>query len=198
MRFAARRPERLTFGIGARRKRAGARMDETRNAPPGPIWRPAKEIDVDAICAIDRRTHRELSERPEVHAEKIALFGEGCSILADGPSRLGYAIAYPWRLDDVPAMDVLLGALPGAPDCIFIHDVALLPEARGRGAGKAFVQRAAALARALDLQWLALVSVHGTHPLWGGMGFVVTEAFRFSEALKPYGPTARHMRRLAS
>ena len=173
-------------------------MDRMGDAASSAIWRPAADGDVDAICEIERRTHPHLFERPEVHAEKIALFGEGCRILAAGPSTLGYAISYPWRVDDIPATDRLLGALPDEPDCLFIHDVALLPHARGRGAGKAFVQRASALARARNLRWLALVSVYGTHPLWGGMGFAVEEASRFSEALEPYGQTARYMRRLAS
>lgn len=173
-------------------------MDRIGGAASGVVWRPAAVGDVDAICEIERQAHPYLSERAEVHAEKIALFGEGCGILAEGSSILGYAIAYPWRVDDIPATDVLLGALPDEADCIFIHDVTLLPQARGRGAGKTFVERASALARTRELRWLALVSVYGTHTLWGGMGFAIQEASRFSEALKPYGQTARYMRRLAS
>jgi len=157
-------------------------------------WRQATFADVDAICMIEREVHPLLQERPEVHGEKIRLFEEGCCVFVDRATVLGYAAAYPWRSDDVPLIDTLFGTLPMATDCMFIHDVALLPVARGRGYGRAFVQRVAGLALGRNLTRLALVSVYGTVPVWRTLGFEIETAVP-SAKFEAYGETARYMRR---
>ena len=40
---------------------------------------------------------------------------------------------------------------------------------------------------------MALVSVYGTHVLWGGMGFSEASNPSLSQKLQSYGPTARYM-----
>lgn len=149
--------------------------------------------DLDTVMAIQDVVHVLLPERREVFADKMRLFGEGCLVLA-GPDRpLGYAIAHPWRIGEAPPLDTVLGALPEAPDCLFIHDVALLPEARGRGAAAALVRRMAGLARDLDLGRLALVSVYGTVPIWEACGFEVRSGMLSPGKLVSYGASARYM-----
>jgi GNAT superfamily N-acetyltransferase len=169
-------------------------MDHPSTTADSTGWRQATFADVDAICVIEREVHPLLQERPEVHGEKIRLFAEGCCVLVDGASVLGYAAAYPWRLDDIPLMDTLFGTLPAATDCMFIHDVALLPVARGRGYGRPFVERIAGLALGRNLTRLALVSVYGTVPVWRTLGFEIETAVPRAK-FKAYGETARYMRR---
>ena len=133
-------------------------------------WLPLREGDLDALCAAAALLHPGLPERREVFAEKLRLFPAGCRRLDAGGGLAGYALAHPWTLRSVPALDALLSALPERPDCLYIHDVAVLPGARG-GTAAAYVEYAARVAAGMGLPALSLVSVYATSPLWRGLGF---------------------------
>jgi GNAT superfamily N-acetyltransferase len=151
--------------------------------------------DLDAIAAIAERIHPALPERKEVLAEKRHLFAAGCFALIEAGAVVGYGMSHPWRHDSIPPLDTLLGTLPADADCLFVHDVVVLPQARGRGAAGALVDRLVALARARKLACLTLVSVYGTDPLWARYGFAVVEDPSLAAKLASYGGTARIMRR---
>lgn len=140
-------------------------------APRGAGWRPLRPSDLDAVERIAAIVHPAYPERPEVPAERLALFAAGCFAAWDGTEMVGYAIAHPGRLGVPPALDSLLGALPAHPDCLYLHDVALLPAARGKGLGSALVGRLIGLAAARGLMHLALVAVGGSTPYWMAQGF---------------------------
>ena len=137
----------------------------------GASWQPLLAADLPRLCTIEAIVHPGLPERPEVMAEKLALYPDGCRKLMLGFDRVGSAIAHPWFSGRAPALDEFLGALPPRPGCLHMHDVALLPEARGHGAARAYVEHLAALAEAAGIHCLACVSVYGTAPLWSALGF---------------------------
>lgn len=137
----------------------------------GALWRPLLPSDLPRLGLIEAAVHPGLPERPEVMAEKLALYPEGCRALVAGNDMLGYAIAHPWWSGRAPRLDEFFGALPAQPECLHMHDVALLPEARGRGAARAYVRHLEALAQATGIGILACVSVYGTAALWGALGF---------------------------
>jgi len=159
-------------------------------------WRPAHDGDVDAICAIAAQIHPALPERREVFEEKIALFPLGCFIFETGGTATGYALSHPFRLGEAPALDAFLLRLPQTPDCHFIHDVAVLPAARGRLAAPRFLDLAVAVARRQRFGALALISVYGTAPLWRRYGFAEAAG---PAKLASYGGDAHYMlRRIAA
>ncbi len=155
-------------------------------------WRAAHADDVPTIDRIAHSIHT-MHERADVLAEKIALFPSGCRVLVGDGAVCGYALAFPWRLADVPPLDSYLGVLPRDADCIFIYDVAILPAARRRGAAERFVAHASALAGDQGLSRLALVSVYGTYPFWARRGFEVTPLPDQVAKLASYGDTACYM-----
>ncbi len=159
---------------------------------PQGAWRPATPGDIPDINRIEAEVHTFAPERPEVWLERMTLFGDGALMLANGAEILGYGVCYPWLVGEVPALDTLLGDLPAAPDCLYIHDVALLPAARGLGFGGAYVAHAARLARARGMSHLALVSVYGTTNVWGRCGFMLADP-RSAQKMAIYGETARYM-----
>ena len=161
-------------------------------------WRDARLDDAEILSAIEHRVHTLAHERIEVFREKIALFGKGCRVLMKGEQIVGYGIAHPWRHDDVPPLDRLLGAIPPEAACLFLHDVAILPEARGSGASRAFVEHAVRVAAHSGLLALALVSVYGTEGLWRRHGFIPNPSTATSAQLGPYGRTALYMVRQLS
>ncbi len=164
----------------------GSKMMET-----GWIWRPTMPGDLPAIVAIADRVHPDFPEDEPVIAERLELHPQGTFLLQRDGRPAGYAISHPWKSGTVPALNQPLGALPRDPDILYLHDVALLPEARGSGAGRWIVEHLAAHAH----PWPAihLVAVNGSIPIWERLGFVVEEAPHLADKLRSYEPAARLM-----
>jgi GNAT superfamily N-acetyltransferase len=144
--------------------------------------------DLDEVMAIAAAVHAGFFERREVFAERLALYPQGCWLAApadEGRSgarhsmkaaACGYAFMHPARLGHPPALDQLLHRLDPDADCLYLHDIALLPAARGAGLGRGLIELLAALmAREAHAQ-AALVAVHGSAPYWRSRGFHAYEA----------------------
>jgi ribosomal protein S18 acetylase RimI-like enzyme len=158
-------------------------------------WRLARASDLPAISAIAARIHPDLPERPEVFAEKMQLYPDGCRVLAADDEIVGYGLAHPWKLHRIPPLDGFLEQLPGEPDCLYVHDVAVLPDFRG-GVARNYVAAIEHLARASEIATLALVSVYATRPLWERLGFrPVTANTELRAKLASYGDNATYMLR---
>lgn len=157
-------------------------------------WRRAGDADLDAILDVQAHVHTIAPESRAVFASKRDAFPAGTLVLDRAGTVLGYGVFHPWRVDDIPALHALPFRAPERPDCLFIHDVALLPAARGSGAARALVALAREAALARGLGRLALVSVYGTVPIWSRCGFAVRAAPATAAAdLAHYGETARYM-----
>ena len=140
------------------------------------IWRAMAASDLDAVMAIADRLHPDYPERREVLAEKLALFPAGCRILAMDGQAVGYAFSHPAVTGIAPALDTRMRELPATADALHLHDVALLPEARGGGRVGARLDYLTGVARAVGLPSLTLVAVHGTADYWRRFGFAVATA----------------------
>lgn len=92
-------------------------------------------------------------------------------LVAESERLLGYLIAHPWLPDDLPPLNVFLPGLPQDATTLFIHDLALLPEARGRRIAQALLSEVLSLAQAQGLQNASLLSIQGSHPFWEKQGF---------------------------
>lgn len=160
-----------------------------------PRWRPMRADDLVTVKALSDRVHAGLPERAEVLAEKFSLFPAGAFVLARADACVGYALAHAWRLDSVPALDTLLGALPAEADCLYLHDVAILADARGHGAARVLVDQLVAVAQAHGLRMLALTSVYGTDVFWATCGFVERALPDMDAEFASYGGPARYMTR---
>ena len=158
-------------------------------------WRAATAADLDAVERIGNAVHVTLQERAEVFANKVALFPQGCFVLARNGDVIGYGIAHPWAVGSVPALDRVMATLPASPTCLYIHDVVVLEAARGQGAAGVLVDLFEAVARQHALASLALVSVYGTYVFWERYGFRTTPDPELAAKLKCYGESARYMRK---
>jgi GNAT superfamily N-acetyltransferase len=160
-----------------------------------PHWRAARASDLPAISAIAARIHPGLPERPDVFAEKMRLYPEGCRVLVTNEEIVGYGLAHPWMQHRVPSLDGFLERLPDDADCLYVHDVAVLPDFRG-GTSRVYVAAIEELAHASGIAMLALVSVYATRPLWERLGFrpVIADA-ELRAKLASYGHSAIYMLR---
>ena len=156
-------------------------------------WRPMRPVDLPAAERIAAVVHPDFPEDETVFAERLALYPEGCRLLVGEGEALGYAITHPWRRGEPPALNSLLGALPARPDTYYIHDLALLPGARGGGAAGRLVTLLAEQARGLP--GMSLVAVNGSVPFWRRQGFSVVREPRLAAKLRSYDAEACLMER---
>lgn len=138
----------------------------------GVSWRAMTGADLDAVLAIADVVHPDYPEERAVFAERLALFPDGCRLAERGGRALGYGVMHPGVLGVPPPLDAPLGGLPAAADCLYLHDIALLPGTRGLGLGAAVLDHAHALAAARGYGWLALTSTPGARSYWDRAGFV--------------------------
>jgi GNAT superfamily N-acetyltransferase len=158
-------------------------------------WRPMTKADLPAIEAIALQVHAAYPESDAVFLERLALYPQGCHVLVRGASIDGYVLSHPWHRDSPPGLDSLLEALPADPDCLYIHDIALLPGARGHGDAAIIVEQLAALSKRERLPALALIAVSGTSDFWSRQGFVAQHAPKLATKLASYDADARLMLR---
>lgn len=149
-------------------------------------WRSLRHTDLPALAELADRIHPDHPESPEALASHLRLFPAGCFFAEGG---LGYCLSHPGIVGAPPALDTILTALPERPDCLYLHDLALLPAARGQRLGEAMVARLAEVARAHDLDRIALTAVSKSWGFWEHQGF----ERRACAALAGYGPAAVYM-----
>lgn len=136
-------------------------------------WRVMRDADLDRVMKIAAEVHPGFPERRAVMAERLALYPAGCLVLERAGEGIGYFITHPWHAGEGVKLDTLLGALPDRPGSYYLHDLALLPQARGTGAAKAGVAHVAGHAREAGFADLSLVAVNGSVPFWTAQGFAV-------------------------
>lgn len=162
------------------------------------VWRSLREADLGHVAAIAGVAFPDHFEDPAYFAERLALSPTWCFGLDNGTGILqGYLIAYPCPLDSIPPLNAPLGVLPANAHGLFLHDLAVCPDAVGKGQASAAVELVAHRAAEADIRDIALVAVNNTASFWQRMKFV--EPAGMPSALRTklagYGPDARYMRR---
>lgn len=127
--------------------------------------------DLDGVVSVATAAFPDHFEIRACFEERLALFPQGCFVLASRAAVGGYLIAYPWPFEVVPPLNSLLGKLPEVREAVYLHDLALRPEMCGRGHSRPIVERLAREVRLLGASKIALVSVNDTVPFWKSMGF---------------------------
>ena len=145
--------------------------------------------DMDAVVAVAATAFPDHPEGRACFAERLALSPATCFALAEeNAPACGYLIAYPWPFGEVPPLDCLIGSLPERSDTLYLHDLALAPEAQGRGLTGPALDRL--IAQAAGHARIALVSVNGSVPFWRRHGFAVVDSPALRAKLATYGPDA--------
>lgn len=156
-------------------------------------WRAMTGYDGDAVFAIANTVHPGFFEAAEVLSEKHALYHNGCYLLEIAEKPAGYVLSHPWTLGTLPALNTMLGAIPDDADTYYIHDLALLPRARGIGAAGSISAALTKHAMAMGFANMSLVAVNGSRPFWEKQGFVAEERPELAEKLVDYEAEARLM-----
>lgn len=162
---------------------------------PAAYWRAMCAGDLHDVEAIAAFCHPEYPEEGEVFRERLRIFPSGCaSFVVDG-CVAGYLMSHPDALGRSVPLNHALGSLQAEPDALYIHDLALAPNARGKGGAVAAVARCVALAASMELDRLALVAVNKSRAFWLHQGFADLTDPRVVADPNPYGPESTYMAR---
>jgi GNAT superfamily N-acetyltransferase len=134
--------------------------------------------------------HVDHPEDAQVFAERLRLYPRGCLALDEGDRLTGYALTHPWHFGTPPALNSLLREIPRDATTYYVHDVALLPEARGKGYAAQAGERLARQARDSGFSNLSLVAVNNSQAFWERLGFRATSVPGLEGKLLTYGPDA--------
>ena len=153
-------------------------------------WRPMLAGDAAAATDLANTVHLSYPEDPLVVRDRLAIWPKGCFVLEGEAGLGGYLLFHPWTLGEPPALSTALGALPERPDCMYVHDLALLRSARGQGHALAALAMVVRQAREHDLRKIFLMAVGEAHGFWELTGFARFAGYQ-AEASKGYGPEAQ-------
>jgi ribosomal protein S18 acetylase RimI-like enzyme len=156
-------------------------------------WRPMTSRDLDEVQRVADEIHVDHPEDRDVFEERLHLYGRGCHVLAEDGRILGYAITHPWRFAGPPPLNARLGAIPGDATTYYIHDVALLPDGRGRGHAATIADLLAGRAQEEGFTSMSLVAVNGSQTFWGRLGFRRQAVPGLATKLLSYGSDAALM-----
>ena len=156
-------------------------------------WRPLTTLDLPAVEAIAGQVHPAFPEDLAVFAERHRLYPDGTRLLELDGVASGYLLSHPWRFKALPALNSLLGQIPPDADTYYLHDLALLPKARGTGAAAMIVGDILRHARQAGFPGISLVAVNGSLPFWYKHGFRAVAAPELSDRLASYEQGARLM-----
>ena len=126
--------------------------------------------DLEQVFAVQCRAHQ-----PDYHEPLAALashleHGDGLCLVAEAAEGLAaYLLAHPWR----GAPPALHRPLTGArePDHLFLHDLAVAPECRGRGLAAVLLEGLIAQAQSSRLGEIRLVALADAQAFWLAHGW---------------------------
>jgi ribosomal protein S18 acetylase RimI-like enzyme len=127
--------------------------------------------DLPAVMQIQAQCYApSLLESAAVIARRLHNNPQQCWVAEDTLGVCAYLFAYPSKLGSITPLD---GDFPrhAAPDCLYLHDLAVANRAAGRGIGPQLVAHGLNHARDQALPWSALVSVQDSAGFWNRQGF---------------------------
>jgi hypothetical protein len=114
-------------------------------------------LDIQALCYTSLPPEsRESLEGMSIEILVASLRGE----------TVGYLFALLWRFESPPALNELTCVVPESLDCLYLHDLAVLPEARRAGVDCASVERFFAALKDSGMRWASLIVVNNSASLF--------------------------------
>lgn len=148
-------------------------MDCPEPSEFAPQIRAMHPTDLRAVYGLQVQVYpKDYHESQTVFADRLNL-DAGFSLVAEWQEGLcAYLLAYPWRGDPPPLHQVLPVAHSGGGfDHIFLHDLVVGREWRGRSLGRSLHQVLVTRCQQLHFNEIRLVAVSGARSFWTDCGF---------------------------
>jgi GNAT superfamily N-acetyltransferase len=129
--------------------------------------RPLTEEDLPHVLVVQEDCYsRGLLESEETFACKLLLFPEGCLGAFEDGRLVAYVFSHPWSSGEFVPLHTSLDFLPETPDCVYIHDLAVLRPWRNRGIADRLLSTLFDLAHTYRIERVALVAVNNSERYW--------------------------------
>lgn len=133
---------------------------------PKASWRLMQASDLPTVIQIAAQVHPGYPEDEAIFIERQRLYPQGCWVRQHAGQLCGYLISHPWELDTPPSLNSMLHALPNLASSYYLHDIALLPTARGTNATGEILAHLYAHALGAGLCNLSLIAVNQSSHFW--------------------------------
>lgn len=158
-----------------------------------------QEGDLDAVIRLQSTCYsNEFHEPKAAFASKLKAAPDSCWVM-HGPGGLqAYLVCLPIAGSQLPALHAPDWHKPANPDWLYLHDLAIHPDARGMGLASLMLSKANELAESRRLASMGLIAVQDSVPFWRRYGFepVTGAAAQISEGkLASFGKEATFMLR---
>lgn len=155
----------------------------------------AKLTDLDNILTIQDLCYFEIEpESSESMASKIIASPDTCFVAKDKQEVWGYLLSIPALLGNPPQLDSKVQSVVDAPDCLYLHDLAIHPKARGKGIGQLLIHQFIKTARYQGFRFTSLISIQNSVAFWKKYGFQPVEPdVNLKQKLLSYGENATYM-----
>lgn len=158
--------------------------------------RPLQARDLSEVLAIQLCCHDAArQESAQSFDVKRQASPASCLIASLDGRSVGYLVAIPVKDGQPPPLNAATCPVPLNADALYLHDLAVHPDARGAGVGEALVQAFFHAARRSNLSQACLIAVNSSTAFWQRQGFRRARVDD-SEAggLASYGEGAQYMR----
>lgn len=140
------------------------------------LIRPMTPRDLPGVLAVQQRCYApDFLEPPASFASKLDGAADTCWVAADDTGAPEWVHAYlvclPVDTHSLPALHAAQWRRPAQARWLYLHDLAVGPQARGQAMGPRLVAQARQKAQALGLQQLVLVAVQDSVGFWSRLGF---------------------------
>lgn len=152
----------------------------------------ARARDVPEILRIQALCYNSIEpEKAQAYHNKLEQAPDCAFVIVDRQQLLAYLFSVPVMLDNPPGLDSHHYCVPQHADCLYLHDLAIDPAARGSGLSKPLLQRYFSKAEALQVQHLSLIAIQQSEAFWQRYGFhtrhAISQDQQLQQKLRSYG-----------
>jgi GNAT superfamily N-acetyltransferase len=154
--------------------------------------------DIEQVMAIQHACYASAFHEPaQAFTSKLRASPLSCWVLSISAQVRGYLVCLPIEGDQLPPLHAKQWSAPARANWLYLHDMAIAPDARGAGAARQLLDLAIDFARSHQLADIGLIAVQDSQPYWSKRGFVpALPGERVSSTkLATFGPHALFMQR---
>jgi GNAT superfamily N-acetyltransferase len=136
------------------------------------VIRPLRSSDVSEILMVQRSAYSDgLIESPASFATKLGAWPQGAWGAFEDDGMSAYLFCHPWTSGEAAPLNSKEMDRSKLGTCLYIHDLAVRADRRGRGLGDRLVSEALSIAERNGFRTCALVAVQSSRAFWERHGF---------------------------
>lgn len=154
--------------------------------------------DLAAVLTVQRQCYAApFHEPPQAFASKWTASPDTCWVAEHKGAVCAYLVCLPIEQRGLPALHATAFQHAPHPDWLYLHDLAIGPEARGTGLAPQLIERALDKASAMALPRAGLIAVQDSSAFWRRFGFEIdtSEQWVTAQKLRSFGADAVFMSR---